>query len=34
MSPAMSSKSVGGWQDGYVVDVPYIEPITPDLCPA
>jgi SAM-dependent methyltransferase len=22
------------WSDGYVVDVPYIEPLTPELCPA
>ena len=30
----MTNDATGTWHDGYVVDVPYIEPITADLCPA
>ncbi|MEO6318241.1 MAG: class I SAM-dependent methyltransferase [Acidimicrobiales bacterium] len=35
MIPAQgASAPAAGWRDGYVVDVPYIEPITSELCPA
>ncbi len=30
----VTSVSEAAWDDGYVVDVSYIEPITTDLCPA